>query len=163
LARASLYLITGARERWEPVLGDYPKERVFFGALEATALFTPDGKQWKQYPLSLLDRKKILTVTAISNSASFYRMIQDWEGEIVDTLEFPDHHTYSAQDWQRINRAAKRAELVITTEKDILKLIRFPFPKEKLLALRVEMTVENRSPLIQAVEEVVKAKRESGH
>jgi tetraacyldisaccharide 4'-kinase len=163
LGRASLYLITGARERWELVLDGYPKQTIFFGALEATGLFTLDGKQWKQYPLSLLDRKKILTVSAISDPACFYRMIQDWEGEIVDTIEFPDHHTYSAQDWQRINRAARRAELVVTTEKDILKLMRFPFPKEKLLALRVEMTVENRSPLIQAVEDLVKAKRGSSH
>ncbi len=161
LGRASFYLITGARERWESVLGGYPKETIFFGALQATGLFTPDGKQWKKYPLSLLDRRKILTVSAISDPASFYRMIQDWEGEIVDTIEFPDHHIYSAQDWQRITRAARRAELIVTTEKDILKLIRFPFPKEKLLALRVEMAVENGSPLIRVVEEVVKAKKGS--
>jgi len=159
LRRANLYLITGARERWEFLLSPYPKESVFFGALQANGLFTLEGNQWKKHPLSLLDRRKILTVSAISSPSSFYGMIREWEGEIVDTLEFPDHHSYSAQDWQRINRAARHAEMIVTTEKDIVKLIHFPFPREKLLALRVEMVVENGSSLVQAVENVVKTKK----
>jgi hypothetical protein len=32
-----------------------------------------------------------------------------------------------------------------------LKLVRFPFAKDKLLALRVAMTVENGSGLVQSI------------
>ena len=117
-----------------------------------------EGEQWKEYPLSLLYRSKILAVSAIANPTPFYRMIHDWEGEIVDTMEFPDHHLYSARDWQRINRAARNADLIVTTEKDILKLVRFPFAKEKLLALRVEMVLQNGSSLVRAVEDAIQAK-----
>ena len=87
--------------------------------------------------------RKIVAVTGIGNPEPFYRIIHEWEGEIVDVLEFADHHRYSSQDWQQINRAARNADLIITTEKDILKLIRFPFGREKLLALRVTMAIEN--------------------
>jgi tetraacyldisaccharide 4'-kinase len=158
LRRAQLYLITGGREKWESFLRRYPKERIYFGSLEAKGLFTLDGTRWEERPLSMLDRRKIVTVSAISNPVSFYRIISDWEGEIIASLEFPDHHNYSIQDWKRINREARQAELIVTTEKDIVKLTQFPFPREKLLALRVGMVVENGSSLIQAVEEVLKIK-----
>lgn len=159
LGRANFYLVTGSREKWEPLLGRRPKQAIFFGSLRATALLGLEGDQWKEYPLGLLDRSKILTVSAIANPAPFYRMIHEWEGEIVDSMEFPDHHLYSTGDWQRINRAARSVDLIVTTEKDILKLVRFPFAREKLLALRVEMVVENSASLVGAVEETVQAKR----
>lgn len=162
LRRAQLYLVTGSRERWQPFLARRPQQSVFFGSLQARCLLTLDGNQWKEFPLALLGRNKILTVSAIANPAHFYRIIHEWEGEIVDSLEFPDHHFYSAKDWQDINRAARNAEIIVTTEKDIMKLIRFPFAREKLLALRVEMVVEEGESLIRSVEEVIQKKKAQG-
>lgn len=162
LRRASLYLLTGAQQEWQPFLEGYPKEAIFAGALRPKGLLTLERQQWKEVPLSLLDRSKILAVSAIANPTAFYRMIHEWEGDIADTLEFPDHHNYSARDWQRITRAARNVDLIVTTEKDILKLARFPFAKEKLFALRVEMVVENGASLIQAVEAAILAKRKQG-
>lgn len=159
LSRADFYLVTGSREKWEPWLRGRPQQAVFIGSLQPKALFGLEGERWKEYPLSLLDRSKILTVSAIANPQPFYRMIHDWEGEIVNTMEFPDHHFYSAKDWQRINRTARNADLIVTTEKDILKLVRFPFAKEKLLALRVEMVVENGRSLLEAIEDAIQAKK----
>jgi tetraacyldisaccharide-1-P 4'-kinase len=80
----------------------------------------------------------------------------------MDILEFPDHHDYILADWQRINRVGRAAELVLTTEKDIIKLARFPFAKDKLLALRVEMVVENGDRLIAALLERVRRQRPGG-
>ncbi|HEY2989788.1 MAG TPA: tetraacyldisaccharide 4'-kinase [Candidatus Binatia bacterium] len=157
--RASHCLVTGSRDRWQPLLSRRAPATVFFGALEPRVLLTLESGNWKEYPLTLLDRSKILAVTAIADPAPFYRMIHDWDGEIVDTVRFPDHHVYSARDWQRINRAAHSADFILTTEKDIIKLARFPFAKEKLLALRVGMTVEDGAALVGAVERAIEAKR----
>lgn len=159
LRRANFYLITGSREKWETLLRRRPQQAIFFASLEAKALFGLEAEQWKAYPLSLLDRSKILAVSGIANPALFYRMIHDWEGEIVDSMEFPDHHHYTTKDWQRINRAARNADLIVTTEKDIVKLIRFPFARDKLLALRVEMVVENGTSLLGAVEDAIQRRR----
>lgn len=159
LRRAHRYLVTGAREKWAALLRGGSPEAVFFGALEPRALFGLEEERWRDYPLSLLDRSKILTVSAIANPGPFYRMIHDWEGEIVDSIEFPDHHLYSTRDWQTINRAARNVDLIVTTEKDILKLVRFPFAREKLLALRVEMVVENGAALVGAVRAAIEAKK----
>jgi len=161
LRRADIYLITGAGERWEPFVAGCPKDTVFFGSLQPKCLSTMEGEGWKEYPLGLLDRRKIVTVCGVANPTHFYRMIHDWEGEIVDAIEFPDHHRYSVRDWQRINRAARTADLIVTTEKDILKLLCFPFEREKLLALRVEMVVENGSSLVRAVEDAIQKRQRS--
>jgi tetraacyldisaccharide 4'-kinase len=112
----------------------------------------------KEYPLNLLAGSKIVAVTAIANPEPFYRIVHEWEGEIREVFEFADHHDYSAHDWQRINRAALNADLIVTTEKDILKLMRFPFAREKLLALRVAMVVENGDAVIRRVVELVEKK-----
>lgn len=159
LLRAHICLITGARGNWEAYLGRLGKApRVCFAALRPKSLVALEGNRQKEISLALLARSKIFTVCGIANPAGFYRMIHEWDGEIVSTMEFPDHHRYSVRDWQRINREARSAELIVTTEKDILKLACFPFTREKLVALRVEMMVENSGPLIQVIEEVIRAK-----
>lgn len=151
LGRAHFLLITGAEDQWRRWIPQAAERRIFQGALVPMALIGFESRRWKEYPLSLLAGRRIVAVTAIANPAPFYRMLHDWEGEIVEALEFADHHRYTSQDWQRINRAARNADLVITTEKDILKLIHFPFGRETLLALRATMAVENGHALIQAI------------
>jgi tetraacyldisaccharide-1-P 4'-kinase len=63
---------------------------------------------------------------------------------------------YTTGDWQEINRMGRTVDLIITTEKDILNLQRFPFARDKLLACRVAMTVDNGEALIQAIVERLK-------
>lgn len=158
MGRADFLLVTGAEDQWQRYLSQAAQQRVFHGALVAGALIGFESRRWKEYPLSLLAGRKIVAVTAIANPEPFYRILHDWEGEIVGALEFADHHRYTSQDWQRINRAARDADLVITTEKDILKLIHFPFGRERLLALRVTMAVDNGNALIEAIVDRIQKK-----
>jgi hypothetical protein len=50
----------------------------------------------------------------------------------------------------------------VTTEKDILKLVRFSFAGKELLALRVAMIVESGAALLQSVVEHIQ-KKQSRH
>ena len=106
-----------------------------------------------------MHHSKILTVTGIANPQKLYQTIHDWEGQIVHTLEFPDHHAYSTKDWQEISRMARLIDLIVTTEKDILKLIRYPFARDKLLALRVGMNVTGGDQLVAAIVARIRAAR----
>ena len=157
LARAQLFLVTGAKEKWLQILhGNHKQGEIFFGALRARCVRTWEGDRWGEYPLSRMTGAKILAISGIANAALFYRMIDDWQGEIVDVLEFEDHHRYSQQDWQRINRGARKADMIVTTEKDIVKLMCFPFARHQLFALRVEMVIERGQTLMTAVERAVR-------
>jgi tetraacyldisaccharide 4'-kinase len=160
IRRADLLLMTGAQNKWERLI---PKDRprlAFQGSLQPMALIGFESRRWKEYPLGLLARRKIAVVTAVANPESFYRMISEWEGEIVDVFEFPDHHRYSSRDWQRLNQSARNADLIVTTEKDIVKLNRFPFAREKLLALRVAMVVAHGDALIDTIVNRIQKKEE---
>jgi tetraacyldisaccharide 4'-kinase len=150
-ARADYFLVTGSLDQWQPVLRGAAGESWFPASLQALALIGLESNRWKEYPLNLLYGSRILAVSGVANPAGLYRIIRDWEGEIVDTVEFPDHHLYTARDWQRINRIASKVELVVTTEKDLVKLVRFPFAKDKLLAVRVALMVENGTALVEAL------------
>jgi tetraacyldisaccharide-1-P 4'-kinase len=77
-------------------------------------------------------------------------------------LEFPDHHFYTARDWQKISRLARLVDLIITSEKDILKLSQFPFARDKLLALRVALEVENGAALVDAIVQKIGGARRPG-
>jgi tetraacyldisaccharide 4'-kinase len=161
LGRAHFCLVTGAEKEWAMHLSRKGRPRYFLGSLQPQCLIGLESSRIREYPLSLLDRSKIVAVAAIANPDNFYRMIYDWGGDIVDALRFADHHAYDFRDWQTIGRAARKADLIITTEKDILKLAAFPFAKEKLFALRVAMVVENGSTLVQHILDMID-KRRSG-
>jgi tetraacyldisaccharide 4'-kinase len=160
LRRASGFLITGNGDLWRRLMPKKLGIATFNGTLEPVALIGLTANGCKEFPLGLLCQRKILAVTGIADPRGLYEVIHDWEGELVDVLEFPDHHSYSARDWQRINRAARQVDLIITTEKDILKLARFPFAREKLLAVRVAMAVENGAALVDQIVEKVERARE---
>jgi tetraacyldisaccharide-1-P 4'-kinase len=46
-------------------------------------------------------------------------------------------------------------DLVVTTEKDLVKLDRFPFARQKLVALRVEMEIDGGDRLIASIESAI--------
>jgi tetraacyldisaccharide 4'-kinase len=159
LRRADFLLATGGNGNWAPVLSKEGADASFSASLQPVCLVGFSNQGVREFPLTLLYRSKILTVTGIADPHGLYRLIHEWEGEIVETLEFPDHYSYTARDWQQISRMARLVDLIITTEKDILKLTRFPFAKDKLLALRVALEVTNGDALVAAIVAKIEAAR----
>jgi tetraacyldisaccharide 4'-kinase len=161
IRRAHFLLMTGTRDRWKPAISKDGRGSVLDGVLQPLALIGFESRRWKEHPLCLLAGRKIVAVAGIGNPEPFYRMLSEGKAEILDVLEFPDHHSYSSEDWQRINQAGRNADLIVTTEKDIVKLVHFPFTREKLLALRVAMVVENGDAVIQAIVDGIQKKARS--
>lgn len=159
LKRGDYWLLTGAEAYWRRRLPPDRSSAAFEGSLQPLDLITFDAHRWKRYPLSILHQSKILTVTGIASPQKLYQTIHEWEGQIVHTLEYPDHHAYSAKDWQEISRMARLIDLIVTTEKDILKLIRYPFARDKLMALRVGMNVAGGEKLVAAIVARIRAAR----
>ncbi len=93
----------------------------------------------------------MLAVSAVARPAPLYRALRDWEAELVHVLEYPDHHPYGTADWHTIAAAAKDVGLIVTTEKDLVKLEAFPFARGKLVALRLGVDVEDADALVDAV------------
>jgi tetraacyldisaccharide 4'-kinase len=130
--------------------------------MEARSLVEAQGGLWCERPLHLLAGRRVVAVAGIARPQSFYELLHGWEAQIDEVFEFPDHHAYTQQDWQRIARGARQADFVVTTEKDLVKLEAYPFATGKLVALRIEPRVENGDALIQAILDEVASGRAAG-
>jgi len=78
----------------------------------------------------------------VANSVGFHAMIAALGANLLRTLDYPDHYDYSPGDWRNILAAAKQAEMLITTEKDLVKLECFATPEIPLYALGLKVTME---------------------
>lgn len=70
------------------------------------------------------DNKKVLAFSAIGQPEQFYALLRKSKHDIVKTISFPDHHSYSEDDLKNIFKTADElgANAVITTEKDAVKV-----------------------------------------
>ena len=96
------------------------------------------------FPLDYLRGKKILAFAGIARPDSFRETIASAAGgEVVAFLPFPDHHVYTAGDLGRIRAAVSKssAQIILTTEKDGIKLIDFPDFLRDIYLLRIEMEI----------------------
>ncbi len=155
LRRADILVVTGARDRWRAILQQrFDDSRVFHACLRPRGLLGRTEEGLKESSLAALAGSRVLAVAGVARPEGFYEMIRECEGIIGDTLEFPDHHAYSERDWREISR--HRVDMVVTTEKDYVKLARFPFSAGKLRALRVEMSFDRPEALLDHVVDVVR-------
>jgi tetraacyldisaccharide 4'-kinase len=138
-----------------------PNVPTFAAELTPRSLMVSDDGILVSRPLGDLVGRKVVTVSAIAQPQSFYELLGQLEVRAVEVLEFPDHHQFTQADWQRITQAAHRADLVVCTEKDIVKLRRFPFARGGLAALRVDFALRARDEerLAALVEARIRARR----
>lgn len=71
-----------------------------------------------------LNKKKVIAFSGIGDPASFERTLESMGAELVLRLRFPDHHRYTQEELLEIFSMAfmRGAEMIITTEKDIVGL-----------------------------------------
>ncbi len=129
------------------------KKPLFTVRFAARSLIESDGGQWKASPIGLLSGRHVAVVCGIAEPAAFYAAVRQWEAQIEEIFEFPDHYCYTQSDWQRLSRNTRDIELIVTTEKDLVKLESFPFAKGKLVALRIVPEVDGGEVLVRMVME----------
>lgn len=92
--------------------------------------------------------KKYIIYSGIGNPHNFAKILKQNKVKIVDKIIFPDHHSYSNQDFNFIlNKAKQNNAEIITTEKDYVKV-----PKKlqkKIKFLKVNLIIHNEKKLIK--------------
>jgi tetraacyldisaccharide 4'-kinase len=120
--------------------------------LRPKALVHNEQGNWREVPIAMAGRRA-LAVSGLADPRGFYAMLREIDTDLVGVLEYPDHHAYNSSDWQTIVKAATNSDIVITTEKDLVKLEKFPFARDSLYALRLEvvMSAEDAARLDEIV------------
>jgi tetraacyldisaccharide 4'-kinase len=150
LRRADAVVLTPAADAAAVAGSGLPSFRLTY---ELTGLVESVGGEWQERPCGRLAGKRVVAVVGIANPERFYAMIRHWDAEIVDVFEYPDHHAYTRSDWQEISRRSQDCDLLVTTEKDLVKLEAFPFARGMLMALRVEPRLADGERLLAMIED----------
>jgi tetraacyldisaccharide 4'-kinase len=96
--------------------------------------------------LDQLHGVKVLTFCGLGNPEAFFATVRSLGASIVDTRVFPDHHSYTKSDVESLRSWATNfpeATLVLTTQKDLVKLRIPDLNSRSLWAVRVEMQFLN--------------------
>lgn len=146
LRRVDLAVITGeggtpgqrlppARQR---LLDGVP--HLFHATHKARAII--DGRR-SELPLDFLQGKRVYAFAGIGNPLSFRRTIDSLGVFLTGFAVFPDHHCFTASELATLTGQASqaRSDIILTTEKDGVRLSDFPEFREKLFLLRVEMSL----------------------
>jgi tetraacyldisaccharide 4'-kinase len=153
IARADAVVIVDDGQKRPPALSAADQRLLeahplFHARLEPRALIAAETQandltaplSWRELPLTL-DRRRVVAVSGLADPSGFHAMLGRLGADLVATLTFPDHHHYGPYDVENILDAARNAELVVTTAKDLVKLEYFPVTGLSLYALRVDLTM----------------------
>lgn len=157
LKRADLFLLTKAEgseacQSLESTLRKiHPSAPIFHSHYEPAGLIHPDGKF---EPLYLFKGKRVLALSGIANPTYFSSLLKRCGMEVVRERVYPDHHHYTGQDLTSILEEVTKIELIVTTEKDLVKLKTFLVDSLPLYALRIRMKIQEEEEFYKKVTEV---------
>jgi len=94
-------------------------------------------------PLEYLKGKKVASISAIANPGSFNAFLSELGSDIVEEIHYADHHRYRQQEMIDFINAAKAAgaDLIMTTEKDAVRMPRLDRRDIPILFLRVQIDI----------------------
>lgn len=89
--------------------------------------------------------RHVLLVCGIARPEPF---IARWkaQAEKVEVMRYPDHHAFTPEEVRQMAEAAEEASIIVTTEKDMMRLKTLPLPlemKKKLYYQPIEITFSN--------------------
>ncbi len=158
--RAEIIIVTKCSEDMKPIdyqiiggkLELYPYQSLFFTSFRYGNLlpvFQTKYQESKTLEDIRSDGMKILLLAGIAYPQGLIKELGKYS-KYVDTLIFPDHHSFSGEDMtgieQRYDIISGENKIIITTEKDAVRLMDYPNLNEKikraLYYLPIEVTFD---------------------
>ena len=93
--------------------------------------------------LEALTGQRVVIFSGIGNAGAFRTSVLRQGLIVVDEVVFPDHHAYTTSDVNRVRARAERvgAPMLVTTEKDAVKLHTLPPLSMPVWAMRVDTQI----------------------
>jgi tetraacyldisaccharide 4'-kinase len=106
---------------------------------------------------------RLFAVAGIARPERFFSQLEQAGFQVVGTRAFKDHHPFDATDVMRIAESARAtaADLVVTTEKDAVRLESQPIPGMPLAVVPLEVRIEPADLLASWLLERLRAARQS--
>ena len=98
--------------------------------------------------------KKVITFAGIGNPDSFFDLLKNNNIDILEKISFPDHYNYSDKELENlINKAKENNTILLTTEKDYLRIEENY--KKNINCLKIVVEIENRNQFIEEIKKVI--------
>jgi tetraacyldisaccharide 4'-kinase len=153
LARADVVVITRRAQApaIEATVRRYSSAPVFYAQTKLEGVFsrTPGGSDeafdWRG--------KKFFAFCGIGNPQAFFDDLRRWEIQLGGYASFRDHHRYTAEDAEEIERRASAAgaEALVCTEKDVFNLSQAKFSRFPVAYCRISLEFESEEGFCQAI------------
>ena len=98
--------------------------------------------------------KNIIAFAGIGNPENFFDLLKNNNLNIIDTIKFPDHHKYSEKELENLlGKIKENNTILLTTEKDYLRIPKNFNKKIKFLKIKVE--IENKNQFIENIKKII--------
>ena len=119
-----------SKQRVLEVLNPDKNQLVYFSYIDYGHLLAMPGSEDFEVPKNI---SKIIMFSGMVNANPLEEHLRFQCNELV-VFNFPDHHVYSRRDLQKIKKAYddayERKKLIVTTEKDAMRLLNSPYLSE---------------------------------
>jgi len=153
--RADMVVVTKCPEQLKAIeyrifknnLKLFPYQKLFFSRFNYTSLrpLFPDIRTDAPHLSWLSSDDTILALSGIANPKPLVRYLKNFKAK-VKVKVFPDHHDFSRKDLdaivKRFNELEGRQKIIVTTEKDAVRLINNPYFPHQLKPLIFYQPVE---------------------
>lgn len=144
LRRAELVLVTRSDrardlEQIKKTVRTHTKARIFTARQAPVDLVNSTTGESRK--LMSLRNATVLAFSGIARPASFFTSVRELGAKVAISLSYPDHYRYTSDDLMDIAQKAsdKRVDLIVTTEKDGVRLR--PFRPTNVWSLRIEQQI----------------------
>ena len=100
-----------------------------------------------------IQNKKLHAFAGIGRPEKFFTYLHDLGGHVTTTQAFADHHTYTADELEKIRRLAgtntQEPGVIVTTEKDAIRIPEGTLPD--LVVLRVALAFDAPEKLAELI------------
>ncbi len=150
LRRADILLRTGDADD-ATLLREAPSLPAFRGIHRPRELVEAGTGQVS--PPTTLRGRKICAFAGIGSPEAFRRSLAALGAEVASFRAFPDHHPYGHSDIEAVRRIAENsgASLIVTTEKDGVRLSDFPDFQAMISFLRIGMEITPAGPFAELI------------
>jgi tetraacyldisaccharide 4'-kinase len=87
--------------------------------------------------IAALRGKRVFAFAGLAKNEQFFAMLREHGVDLIGTRSFPDHHAYGPSETALIEQLARGADVIVTTEKDAVKL-----GGHDMIAVAIEFVIE---------------------
>jgi tetraacyldisaccharide 4'-kinase len=157
LARADIVVITRRAQApaIEATIRRYSSAPVFYAQTKLEGIFsrTSGGSDevfdWRG--------RKFFAFCGIGNPQAFFDDLRRWEIQFSGCASFRDHHRFTAEEAEEIERraAAAGAEALLCTEKDVFNISQAKFSRLPVAYCRISLELTNEERFWQSIEAAI--------